>query len=78
MIPNILFEHAVRAFPVPLSFVAKISGVYAYSTAYMTLEEKEYAQFQPRRALEVEARVDKKMKRPVRTVDSANAPFRPI
>ena len=33
MIPNTRFADAVNAFPVPRSFVRKISGVYAYSTA---------------------------------------------
>ena len=40
IIPNILFVVAVRAFPVPRSFVGKISGVYAYNTAYMMLAKK--------------------------------------
>jgi hypothetical protein len=40
IIPKILFVEAVNAFPVPLSFVGKISGVYAYRTAYMILAKK--------------------------------------
>lgn len=35
IIPKMRFAEAQSALPVPLSFVAKISGVYAYSTAYL-------------------------------------------
>lgn len=35
MIPKTLFAVAVNALPVPRSFVGKISGVYAYRTAYL-------------------------------------------
>jgi len=38
---------AVKAFPVPRSLVKKVSGVYAYKTANMTLLQKLNAQFQP-------------------------------
>ena len=41
MIPKIRLADAVKALPVPLSFVGKISGVYAYNTAYITFEVKE-------------------------------------
>ncbi|KAI2475349.1 hypothetical protein Ptr902_13196 [Pyrenophora tritici-repentis] len=44
MIPNTRFALAVTAFPVPRSLVAKISGVYAYSTAYMIFDMKLKAQ----------------------------------
>lgn len=37
MIPNTRFAAATMAFPVPLSFVGKSSGVIAYNTPYMML-----------------------------------------
>jgi hypothetical protein len=70
MIPNILFAVATIAFPVPRSLVGNNSGVSAYRTPYMTLLVKLYAQFQPRRALEVRAVVETRMKTPVRAVES--------
>jgi hypothetical protein len=66
MIPKILFAVATIAFPVPRSFVGNNSGVSAYSTPYMTLLQKLYAQFHPRRALEVRAVVETRMNTPVR------------
>lgn len=58
MIPKTRFAVAASAFPVPRSFVANTSGVYAYSTAYMILLKKLYAQFQPNRPLELDAVVE--------------------
>lgn len=55
MIPKIRFALAASALPVPLSLVGKISGVYAYRTAYMMLEKNENAQFHPSRVFEVVA-----------------------
>lgn len=78
MIPNTLFALAVIAFPVPRSFVANVSGVYAYSTAYMMLLIKLYAQFQPSSAPELSAVVEQNRNTPVRTVDAASVPLRPI
>lgn len=49
MMPKTRFAVAVSAFPVPRSLVANSSGVKAYSTAYMMLEVKLKAQFQPSR-----------------------------
>ncbi len=51
MIPKMRLHVAARALPVPRCGVGKISGVYPYSTAYMTLLQKLKAQFQPRRAV---------------------------
>lgn len=58
MMPKMRFADAVIAFPVPLSLVGKISGVYEYSTAYMILLMKLNAQFHPSRASEVSAVVE--------------------
>ena len=70
MIPKIRFADAVRAFPVPRSFVGKSSGVRAYRTPYMMLLVKLYAQFQPSNAFEFLAVVEARMKVPVRTEGS--------
>jgi hypothetical protein len=78
MMPNTLFALAVIAFPVPRSLVAKISGVYAYNTAYMMLLMKLYAQFQPSSAFESSAVVEQNRNTPVSTVDAASVPLRPI
>src|SRR5690242_19114492 len=78
MIPNTRFALAVIALPVPLSLVAKISGVYAYSTAYIMLLMKLYAQFQPSRALESSAVVEQKRNTPVKAVEAASVPLRPM
>ena len=57
--------------------VRKISGVYAYNTAYMRLLMKLKAQFQPNRAFDVVAVVDARRKAPVIAVEELRAPFRP-
>lgn len=67
MTPQIRFPVAVKELPVPLSLVGNSSGVMAYSTPYMILLVKLYAQFQPSRALEFRAVVEIKMKIPVKT-----------
>jgi hypothetical protein len=77
IIPNTRFALAVTALPVPLCLVSKISGVYAYKTAYITLLTKLYAQFQPNNAEEECAVVVQKRKMPVRTVERASVPRRP-
>jgi hypothetical protein len=77
MIPNTLFAVAVKAFPVPRSFVGNISGVYAYKTAYIMFEKKLNAHCQPRSAAEVFAVVEQYKKTPVSTVDTASVPRRP-
>ena|ERR1700742_3692621 len=77
IIPKTRFAVAVRAFPVPRSFVGKISGVNPYSTAYIILDEKLKAHCQPRRAADVRAVVDAYKKTPVRMVETARVPFRP-
>ena len=66
--PQIRFPVAVKAFPVPLSLVGNSSGVMAYSTPYMMLLVKLYAQFHPSRELELRAVVEIKMRIPVRAV----------
>lgn len=66
MIPKTRFALATKAFPVPLSFVGNNSGVIAYSTPYITLLVKLYAQFQPRSALDVRAVVETRINTPVR------------
>jgi hypothetical protein len=58
MIPKTRFAVAVNAFPVPLSFVGKISGVYAYRTAYIILLKKLNAQFHPSNEADVRAVVE--------------------
>jgi hypothetical protein len=68
MIPKILFAVATIAFPVPRSFVGNNSGVSAYRTPYITLLTKLYAQFHPRRALDVRAVVEARMNTPVRAM----------
>jgi hypothetical protein len=77
MIPKTRLAVAVKALPVPLSFVGNISGVYAYKTAYITFEQNEYAQFHPRRALEVCAVVEARMNTPVKRVEADRVPFLP-
>ncbi len=77
IIPKTRFAVAVNAFPVPLSFVGKISGVYAYNTAYMTLLQKLNAQFHPSKAALFKAVVLQYRNTPVSTVLTARVPFRP-
>jgi len=43
----------------------------------MILLQKLYAQFQPRSASDVSAVVEQKRNTPVKTVETAKAPFRP-
>ena len=93
MMPNILLLVAQRALPVPLSFVGKTSGVYAYNTAYlegsvndqdvrsgrhtMIFEVKLNPQFQPNKLFEVRAVVEPYKNTPVKAVESASVPLRP-
>lgn len=68
MTPKILFAVPTIAFPVPRSFVGNNSGVSAYRTPYIMLLTKLYAQFHPRRALDVRAVVEARMNIPVRAM----------
>ena len=77
IIPKIRFALAVNAFPVPLSFVVKISGVYAYKTAYMILLKKLNIQFHPNNAPEVIAVVEAYRNTPVKIVLIASVPLLP-
>jgi len=65
--PKIRLAEATRALPVPLSLVGNTSGDRAYSTPYIILLTKLYAQFQPKRALDERDVVEASMKTPVRT-----------
>lgn len=77
MIPKTRFAVAVSALPVPRCGVTNVSGVYAYSTAYMTLLVKLYAQFQPSRLALSSAVVLASRNAPVAAVPSASVPRRP-
>jgi hypothetical protein len=58
MIPNMRLHVAVSALPVPRCGVGNSSGVKPYSTAYMILLVKLYAQFQPNKPSDVTAVVE--------------------
>ena len=60
-----------------LTFVGKISGVYAYNTAYMTFDVTLKPQFHPSSALLFVAVVEPYRITPVNTVATASVPLRP-
>jgi len=77
MMPNMRLQVAVIALPVPLEGVGNSSGVYEYSTEYMTLLVKLNAQFHPKSEFESNAIVEPYRNTPVSTVESDSVPLRP-
>ena len=77
--PQIRLTHAAIPDPVPRCTLGRISGVYAYSTPYITFWVNAVAQLNPKIAAVVRAlAVKRKRKIPVNIVERLMTPFLPI